>query len=408
MGPGTNDDSEACPENVKGGSSITPPRGASPSEDLPGIDGSGAPALAQRIDARSRPLEATDFYNNHDFDTSWPSEFSIRRNIRETNFFEARKELNTKGDELEVFFEDPEANPSRSALEVVGKFCRGVELKDIIKKRGTSGTSRKVWLDERCSISDLEGSGDLEESGEKRQQNNPLTAFGLYNALMMPRYDQEKLPDAARRLIYISDLDPECIYALVATASSHQAPVLGNAIYQHLNLQTSIEVNFPTDGYSTFALALNLPFFLLRDVGPEQTETETNTKPQRIWTDLDFLELEGGDARAQETKRTWGMYEAHMSCVVSGTDDHRWVGYGFFDAEIDGLLHDMSELDLSMDQIAFGSFKADPPVWRPRDYWLKVFEKRIDQVMREWEYLVHKLELGIYKYVRTRLCRSRQ
>ena len=72
------------------------------------------------------------------------------------------------------------------------------------------------------------------------------------------------------------------------------------------------------------------------------------------------------------------------------------MGYAFVDTEIDGILHESSEEDLNFDQIASGGLEANTPIWRPRDYWLRVFEIRIEQVRMEWEYLIHKVELGVY------------
>jgi hypothetical protein len=346
---------------------------------------------------RSRPREKTDCYDLPDFDTSWSPKFSIRRNVRDDRILvELRKKLDADGDDLDIFFVDSGDTASRCAVEVVGGFCRGFEFEDVARARDRAGQWRNVWLDER-DCPNLEGSGEI------RPNNNLLTAFGAYNALKRPRYNLKGLPDAARRLIYVSDLDPACIHALAATASCHQAPVLRNAIYQHLDFQTCIAVRFPTAGYFTFTLALHLPFFLLRDTPPDETESSINTKPRRTWEDLAFLELDGGKTQDGKPKKAWGMVEAHISCVVTGTDDWRWVCYGFVDAKtlIDGPLHESSEDDLAMDQIA--GVRADAPIWRPRDYWLKAFEVRIDQVKRDWEYLVHKIESGIYRYVRTQL-----
>ena len=177
--------------------------------------------------------------------------------------------------------------------------------------------------------------------------------------------------------------------------------MLRNAIYKHLAFQTSIAVKIPSAGFLTFQLDLHLPFFLLRkSTPPKESVGKVNTKPQRRWTDLSFLKIDTPDSQDQEPKEVWGIHQAQTSCVVTGSDDWRWVGYGFVDTEIDGFLTDLSKDDLSFDQIAAGELKANIPIWRPRDYWLKVFEIRIEQVRKEWEYLIHKVELSINQYVR--------
>jgi hypothetical protein len=332
------------------------------------------------------------------FENSWYSEFSRLRNLNDDKtLVEFKKKVGAAGDDLGIFFMDSEDTASPCEVEVLEAFCRGISLEDVESGIGTAaGHRRAVWLDDRDISPDVEG------SGEARQYENPLTATGLCRALKRPRFNEEDLPDAARRLIYITNLDPACIHALAATASWHQTPVLRNAIYKHLAFQTSIAVKIPSAGFLTFQLDLHLPFLLLRkSMPPEEPVGKVNTKPQRRWTDLSFLKIDTSSLQEQEPKEVWGIYEAQTSCVVTGSDDWRWVGYGFVDTEIDGFLTDLSKDDLSFDQIAAGKLEANIPIWKPRDYWLKVFEIRIEQVRQEWEYLIHKVELSVNQYVRS-------
>jgi hypothetical protein len=341
------------------------------------------------------------------FDNSWYSGFSTPQDPRDGNtLVDDKKKMNADGEFLDTFFRDSEKNASPCEVEVLADFCRGMSLKDVELCLGTAGYRRAVWLDDR------ENNPDLGESGDARQYGNPLTASGLYQALKKLRFNEEKLPDAARRLIYITNLDPACIYALAATASWHQAPALRNAIYKHLAFQTSIAVNFPSDGFLTFQLDLHMPFFLLRKSLPPSDESvrKVNTKPRRRWIDLSFLKIDTPDSPDKEPKEVWGMYEAQISCVVTGPDDFQWVGYGFVDTEIDGdldepplnepSLDELSKDSLNFDPISDGELDANIPISRPRDYWLKVFEIRIKQVGKEWDYFIYKLELSVNKYVR--------
>lgn len=390
MGVDSNDHSGVYPEGNESKAPYIPPRrAASLPGDVPCINRNEIPTCTSIF---SRPKTAPDLYDRPDFETSWPQEFSIRRNVHDDRILvEIRKDFNLNGDDLDIFFADSEDTTSRCAVEVVGNFCRCTKLEAVTRGRGRSGHFRNIWLDERSCIPDLKGSGNA------REHNNPLTSFGAYNALKRPRYNQRGLPDAARRLIYVSDLDPACIHALAATASCHQAPVLRDAIYQHLHFQTSIAVSFPSAGFLTFTLALHLPFFLVRNTPPQTLGANLNARPQRAWIDLSFLDRDNNETPSQHPKKTWGMIEAHISCVVTGTDDWRWTCWGFVDAELSGFLHDLSEDDLAMDQLA--AVPADVPIWRPRNYWLKVLEFRVNLVMREWEYLIHRVELATIRYV---------
>jgi hypothetical protein len=327
-------------------------------------------------------------------ENSWYPDFSILRNLHDNEILvEVKKKVNADGDDLGIFFTDSGDAASRCEVEVLEDYCWGTSLKDVESGNGAAGLRRTVWLNDRASGPDLQ-SGD-------RPYKNPLTATELKRALEVPRFNHDHLPDAARRLVYITDLDPACIHALAVTASCHQTTVLRNAIYKHLAFQTSIAVKIPSAGFLTFQLDLHLPFFLLRkSTPPEESVGKVNEKPRRRWIDMSFLKIDSSESQDQKPKEVWGIHEVQTTCVVAGSDDWRWVGYGFVDAEIDGSLTDLSEVDLGFDIIAAGELKADVPIWWPRDYWLKLFEIRIEQVRKEWEYLIHKLELGVNQYVR--------
>lgn len=327
-------------------------------------------------------------------ENSWYLGFSRLRNLHDDETsVEVKKKVDDDGDDLGIFFMDSRDAAPRCEVEVLEDFCRGTGLEDAKSGNGAPGHRKNVWLDDRASSPALQ-CGD-------RPYTNPLTATELKRALEVPRFNHEHLPDAARRLIYITDLDPACIHALAVTASCHQTTVLRNAIYKHLAFQTSIAVKIPSAGFLTFQLDLHLPFFLLRkSTPPGESVGKVNEKPRRRWTDMSFLKIGTSESQDQKPKEVWGIHEVQATCVVAGSDDWRWVGYGFVDAEIDGSLTDLSEVDLSFDRIAAGELEADIPIWRPRDYWLKLFEIRIERVRKEWEYLIHKLELSVNQYVR--------
>lgn len=53
----------------------------------------------------------------------------------------------------------------------------------------------------------------------------------------------------------------------------------------------------------------------------------------------------------------WGIQEAQFSLIVSGLDYFRWVGYGFINAEIDGVLAESFNNDLSYNQLQLEVFR---------------------------------------------------
>jgi hypothetical protein len=326
---------------------------------------------------------------------TWCTEFSIPRKVNEETLAELKQKVKADLRDLPNLFMLSGNKDSPLEVEVLEDFCRGTSLEDVRAGIGSAAHQRVVWIDERDGFRNLNG------SGAAREHENPLTATGLFRALEKPRFDDEDLPDAARRLIYIMDGDPACIQALAATVSYDQARVLRSAIYQYLKFQAQIAVKIPSTGFLTFQLDLHLPCFILsKSTPPEEFGGNVNLKPRRNWTDLSFLELEKFDLRPKEPTEVWGVQEAQFSFVVTGSDCSKWLGCAFVDAEIDGILAESFEDDLTHDQIAAGEIQASFPIWTPREYWIRVFEIRIGYVRNQWDYLIHKLEIGINQYVR--------
>jgi hypothetical protein len=51
-------------------------------------------------------------------------------------------------------------------------------------------------------------------------------------------------------------------------------------------------------------------------------------------------------------------------------------------------------------QVAAGEIEVKLPIWRPRGYWVTVFEIRIEKIPQEYEYAVFNLKLAVKVYVR--------
>jgi len=135
---------------------------------------------------------------------------------------------------------------------------------------------------------------------------------------------------------------------------------------------------------------------------------------QTKWTDVSFLNRSVSDVKGQET---YGIYRAHISLVISGPSDWRWVAYcfdshGFDDEDSDA---EDSEDDESEDgdsednglQDGDCPFLEDPmaqvdanqPIYDPREYFLLVFQSRITRIVEEWKFLVRWTERHISAYV---------
>jgi hypothetical protein len=346
--------------------------------------------------ARKEQSREADNKQFSDGERTWHPKFSTFRKVHDSKrLVEVMKELDAFGDNLRLFCAAAGNIGSRFEVEVLENFCRGTLPTGAITGKSPAGHQKIVWIDDRNRDSALKSSGD------ERQHENPLTATGLFRALEEPRFDHKDLPNAARRLIYITDLSPACIHALVGTVSWHQAPTLRDTISKHLAFQTAIAAKITSDGIAAFQLDLHLSFFILdKTLPPKDSSEKFNTKPRRRWSDLSFLKWDMHESEDKDQQEVWGIQEAHISCAITGFDDYQWVAYGFVDTEVDGVLADSSPAELSGDQIAAGRLPISPPLWCPREYWLKVFEFRIDYVRLQWHYLIQKLEPSVDQYVR--------
>lgn len=95
------------------------------------------------------------------FENSCYPDFSRPRNLHDDKILvEVKKKVDADGDDLGIFFMDSGDTASPCEVEVLEDFCRGISLEDVELGNGTAGHRRAVWLDDRGSSPDLEGSGD--------------------------------------------------------------------------------------------------------------------------------------------------------------------------------------------------------------------------------------------------------
>lgn len=160
-------------------------------------------------------------------------------------------------------------------------------------------------------------------------------------------------------------------------------------------------------GFKTFALEFHLPFYawrqsegVIRDERPKR-----NGKPLRRSRELTFLEMALPIEPVSDLRDC--IYEVQISGLVTGVDNWSWTAYTFVDTYYKGL--DNSEsvesyVDRQMDgygpdPLTAGRYPNDRPVWRPREYFLRVFESRVDQVKQEWYNTVSTLLQQTEPYV---------
>jgi hypothetical protein len=128
-----------------------------------------------------------------------------------------------------------------------------------------------------------------------------------------------------------------------------------------------------------------------------------NGEPLRQSRELPFLSRPTN--ASESTGDRHYLYEAQTSVIVTGIDDQVWTAYGFVDTYFasgeTGDNYDTLEGRLSgrPDPLAAGQLNADQPIWTSREYFLKVFEIRSNQVLKEWDNIACTVEEVIKRYV---------
>jgi hypothetical protein len=219
---------------------------------------------------------------------------------------------------------------------------------------------------------------------------------------------------------FITNLDASTIEALTTTASRTQAPALKDLFYKHLTSKTSIGVTIPvsisrsnvysilsllmlilisqSQGFCVFTLDFHIPYYVLRESKElfKDTRRKFDGKPLRQSWDLPLLPT--------STDRRHSLYEAKISVAVAGIDCSAWIAYGLVDTYFESdesvdRYHQWKGRQGRADPLADGQIDANNPIWTPREYFLKVFEIRINQVRKEWRRIIDKVEDEVKQYV---------
>ena len=151
-------------------------------------------------------------------------------------------------------------------------------------------------------------------------------------------------------------------------------------------------------GRSSFQLSLHLPYYAWRvSPGPRlDSRLDSSGKPLRHVRDVSILDFEG---------RSSFLYEAQISCVISGFDERRWVAYGFVDSYFDGEDGENARNCDGQDPFGYAyAATGDPPnpPESARDFFLYVLEIRAKQIGQEWEMVFNNVHKGFRKYAKVR------
>jgi hypothetical protein len=138
----------------------------------------------------------------------------------------------------------------------------------------------------------------------------------------------------------------------------------------------------------------------------KDTREKSDGVPLRQCWELPLLSMPMNTSTS--TDEPYCLYEAQISVAVTGIDHWVWAAYCFVDTYFDSeetvdRYHQLNGARGSIkgraDPLAAGRLNADEPIWTPREYFFTLFEFRMHQVLREWNYIVGKVEKNFEQYV---------
>lgn len=136
---------------------------------------------------------------------------------------------------------------------------------------------------------------------------------------------------------------------------------------------------------AAFRLTMDLPYFALRssDTPILDTHLRGNGKSLRQCEDVTFLKAEPSDSLSRHY-----LYEAHFSCIVSGTHNSRWKACAFGDTyhenEVQDLEPDPTNPEQGLEDPMRPNKLMDNVIMDPRHYYLDVFAAQIRYISGEW------------------------
>ncbi|WDK10176.1 transcription factor sef1 [Colletotrichum graminicola] len=300
---------------------------------------------------------------------------------------------------LDTFLEILEPSP-RSSYErpVISSICTNDSLEILRNDIESVPSTLAAWLDERSKV------------GGSREGSGPMSARGLYEKLKRKRFEEDHLPDAETRCIYLPDPGTWAVGALVWTASPTFAPIFRDLLWKHLMSRKSFSGTF-SPGPFAFKLEFHISYYVWGE-GTEirrDIRKKPNGDPWRSSTNLSFLpRFQGSSGDGGPTDC---LYEAQTSLTVSGPNSSIWTAClltdTYFRDQMDvndeELLsyHEAAGINdgLYYDPLTSGDIDATVPIWDPREYYCLVLMIRIKRIKEEWFKVNYHLQNRIDAYL---------
>ncbi|KAI9811173.1 MAG: hypothetical protein M1827_005624 [Pycnora praestabilis] len=320
-------------------------------------------------------FDSPRFYPRHRI-FEWDSKFAVR-NIKA--YTAEDKPLPRENDEaiIQTFLEArvPILHPTQYNYIKLQRFLEKANAHDLTAAPGSSQHGEKIALvDDRC-----DQSGGPNSTFSTRNWDAyvcyPPGGNTIWSKLLDSREFYARLGEkrqgigAERRTIYIANLTPLCALAIAATASIHQAPILRDFLHRHISHRES-----------RFSMEFHLPYHALRK------HTSPASDPRLLRRSGLFIPI------SQSSDRTEYFHEAQISFIVTGIDEWYWTAYccadTYFGSEETAQFYLNEELDAPS-----GAGKSTTnPVWNPREYFLLVLSRRMNQIRKEWDNLITSLD----------------
>jgi hypothetical protein len=152
-------------------------------------------------------------------------------------------------------------------------------------------------------------------------------------------------------------------------------------------------------------MEFHLPFFAWRKSQPlkKDCRIRRNGKVLRRSKKLTPFSSSDNASAASETGDDY-LYEAQLSFLVVGRDDFRWTAYLFTDTFFKDLDqeddNDEEEEKFSDDPLrAGGNHGANEPIWKPREYFIRVLHSWMDPLVAEWDTITYHAGQRVAEYV---------
>ncbi|KIW63806.1 hypothetical protein PV04_08778 [Phialophora macrospora] len=206
------------------------------------------------------------------------------------------------------------------------------------------------------------------------EQQKDLSLLELVSRLKENRYEKK----AEKRTIYISNITASCMVALAGTASNRSLPTIRKFFSHVLNLRTVFRITLD----ATFTLEFHLPYLALRTGNNPPDRRRLAGSPLRTGRVLPLCP-------SAQARNDASYYESKISFLVTGIDEWLWTSYCCVDNFYGIETYRRDCVDDRLDPASGGCLWLDQPPWNPRQFFLVVLSRRMEQVAWEWEALVN-------------------